>query len=45
MNAYAEILEYSDSEGKWISDGEMSKKRKFHAVSIIDFDKFKDYCQ
>ena len=39
----AEILEYS--EGEWISVGEMSKKRSYHAVSIIDFDNFRDHCQ
>ena len=46
-NTHAEILEYSDSEGeeKLTSVGEMSKKRARHAVSIIDFDNFKDYCQ
>ena len=44
--SYADILEYSDSEGeeKWSKIGEMAKKRFYHAVSIIDFDKFKDYC-
>ena len=43
---HAEILEYSVSEGeeKWTRVGEMSKKRARHAVSIIDFDNFKDYC-
>lgn len=44
-NEYADILEYSDEEGKWTRVGEMSEKRNFHAVSIIDFNKFKDYCQ
>ena len=43
--SYAEILEYSEGEEKWINDGKMSEKRHSHAVSIIDFDKFKDYCQ
>ena len=43
---YADILEYSDSEGeeRWSQVGEMSKGRAWHAVSIIDFDKFKDHC-
>ena len=47
MNYYADILEYSDSEveEKWTKIGEMSKKRAYHAVSIIDFEKFKGYCQ
>ena len=44
-NEHAEILEYSDSEGKWISVGELSKKRGAPAVSIIDFDNFKSYCR
>ena len=46
-NYYADILEYSDSDGeeRWSNVGEMSKVRYYHAVSIIDFDKFKDYCQ
>ena len=46
-NISAEILEYSDSKGeeKWTSVGEMSYFRSYHAVSIIDFDKFKGYCQ
>ena len=46
-NKYAEILEYSDLKGeeKWTNIGEMSKTRFAHAVSIIDFDKFKDHCQ
>ena len=42
---YAEILEYSNSEEKWISTGKMSKKRDSHAVSIIDFYEFEDHCQ
>ena len=50
MNEYAyntDILEYSDSEGKkkWINVGEVSKKRAYHKVSIIDFNKFKEHCQ
>ena len=45
---YAEILEYSDSEGgeeKWTRVGEMSKARSYHAVSVVDFVSFKDHCQ
>ena len=44
---YADILEYlhSEVEEKWSKIEEMSKKRAFHAVSIIDFDKFIGYCQ
>ena len=41
---YGDILEYSDS-GKWTRVGEMSKKRRNHAASIVDFDDFKNYCQ
>ena len=46
-NNYADILKYSDSEGeeKWTKVEEMSKKRSKHAVSIIDFDKFKNHFQ
>ena len=47
VNDYADILEYSDSKGKekWTQIGKMSKILSFHSVSIIDFYKFKDYCQ
>ena len=43
---YADILEYSDSEGeeKWTRVGEMSKNRNWHAVSVVDFVNFKDHC-
>ena len=44
-NTYARILEYSEGEEKWTRVGEMSKKRKAHSISIIDFDNFKSYCQ
>ena len=44
---YADILEYSDSEGeeKWTRVGIMSAKRIAHGVSVVDFVNFKDHCQ
>ena len=45
FNDYADIMEYSEEGGKWTRVGEMSKKRGYHAVSIVDFDEFKSYCQ
>ena len=42
---YADILEYSEGNGKWTRVGEMSGKRSFHAVSIVEYANFKDYCQ
>ena len=43
-------MEYADSEAegedaKWTMVGEMSKKRFYHAVSVVDFEQFKDYCR
>ena len=44
---YADILEYSDSEGeeKWTRVGKMTQARWYHAVSVIDFVNFKEHCQ
>ena len=39
---YADILEFSDSEGKWTRVGEMAQPRAAAAVSIVDFDEFKE---
>ena len=42
---HADILEYSESEEGWTTIGQMSTARSQHAVSIVDYDNFKDYCQ
>ena len=42
---HADILEYSEEEGKWTRVGKLAKQRYYHAVSTVDFDKFQDYCQ
>ena len=44
-NHYADILDYSDMEGKWTRVRKMSEKRNFPAASIVEFDEFKDHCQ
>ena len=41
---YADILKFSDSEEKWTRVGEMAQPRSAGAVSIVDFDEFKDSC-
>ena len=43
----SDILQFSDSEGeeKWTKIGEMSPSRAEQAVSIVDMNKFKKYCQ
>ena len=45
FKGYADILEYSESEEGWTTIGQISTERSSHAVSIVDFDNFKDYCQ
>ena len=45
---YADILEYSDSEGeenKWTKVGEMSQANSYAGVSVVSFDEYKDHCQ
>ena len=45
---YADILEYSDSEGeekKWTKIGEMSQARADTSVSVVSFDEYKNHCQ
>lgn len=49
LNQYVDILQFSDSEGEenWARVGAMSRPRggHAHAVSIINFDNFKDFCR
>ena len=42
---YSDILEYSEVEEKWTRVGEMSQPRVFGAVSVVNFDEYKKYCQ
>lgn len=47
-NEYADILEYTEQEGedaKWINVGEMPTTRGYQAVSIVDFENFKNHCR
>ena len=41
---YSDILEYSEVEEKWKRVGEMSKHRSSGAVSVVNFDEYKEYC-
>ena len=45
VNPEAIILEISEAERKWTKAGEMKEKRSYHAVSIVDYADFKNYCQ
>ena len=41
-----DIHEFSVEEEKWIKVGEMSRPpRNSHAVSVVDFNDFKNLCQ
>ena len=42
---YADILEYSEMEGRWSRVGEMSRARVYHGAAVVDFDQFKTHCQ
>ena len=49
LNEYVDILQFSDSEGEenWARVGAMARSKggHFHAVSIINFENFKDFCR
>ena len=48
LHFYADILEYSDLEGKekkWSKVGEMLLARADAGASVVSFDEYKDHCQ
>ena len=45
FKGYADILEYSEVEEGWTRIGQMSTSKSSHAVSIVDYDNFKDHCR
>ena len=42
---YADILQFSEGEEMWTRVGEMSLSRSNHAVTTVNFNDFKKYCQ
>ena len=45
FKGYADILEYSEVEEGWTRIGQLSTSKSSHAVSIVDYDNFKDHCR
>ena len=45
FKGYADILEYSEVEEGWTRIAQMSTSKSSHAVSIVDYDNFKDHCR
>ena len=41
---YDDVLEFDAEEGVWKEIGSMSIKRQAHAVSVINYEAIKDYC-
>ena len=41
---YDDVLEYDYDEQVWTKIGVISQKKKDHAVSVINFNSIKDYC-
>ena len=39
-----DVLEFSVGEQRWNKIGEMSMQRQYHAVSVINYNSIKDYC-
>ena len=39
-----DVLEYDEVSGVWNTIGGMSLKREHHAVSVINYNSIKDYC-
>ena len=39
-----DVLEFSAEEQKWTNVGSMLKKREEHAVSVINYNAIKAYC-
>ena len=44
VNSYNDVLEYDEESGVWITIGSMSIKRANHAVSVINYNSIKDFC-
>ena len=41
---YDDVLEYDEESGVWKTIGSMSMTRGSHAVSVINYNSIKDYC-
>ena len=41
----ADIFEFSEGDEKWTKVGEISQSRASFAVSIVDFNDYKNHCQ
>ena len=41
---FDDVLVYDEEEQVWIKVGVMSQKKREHAVSVINFNSIKDYC-
>ena len=41
---YDDVLEYDEQKKEWNKIGSMSIKRREHAVTVVNFNSIKDYC-
>ena len=41
---YEDVLEYDEEKKEWNKIGSMSIKRSSHAVTVVNYNSIKDYC-
>ena len=41
---YEDVLEYDEQKMEWNNIGSMSIKRSAHAITVVNYNSIKDYC-